>query len=363
MAPTVTSMEASNGHEVPKVASIKTLADSASFTFVPSEYTYTKNPNEQGDANDPEHSIPIIDFALLTSGSPDQRAKVIQELSRACEEWGFFQVTNHGVPENLMQSMIDVCHRFFDLPEEEKKEFQTRNLLDPIKCGTSFNVDIEKVHLWRDYLKVITHPEFNSLYKPAGYSEVSLEFSKRTREVATEILKGISESLGLEADYIAKAMNWDRGLQILAANYYPACPQPDKAIGLPPHTDHGLVTLLIQNEMGGLEVKHKDQWVLVNAAPGAYVVNIGDQMQILTNDKYKSIWHRAVVNNKATRISIAVPHGPSLDTPALPIPELLEREGQAPKYIGMTYEKFMELQASPAGLKKPCLDHLRVKHN
>ncbi|PQM34790.1 protein DMR6-LIKE OXYGENASE 2-like [Prunus yedoensis var. nudiflora] len=349
--------------EVPKLASIKTLADSASFTFVPSEYTFTKNPNEQGDANDSEHSIPIIDFALLTSGSPDQRAKVIQELRRACEEWGFFQVTNHCVAESLMQSMIDTCHRFFDLPEEEKKEFQTRNPLDPIKCGTSFNVDIEKVHFWRDFLKVIAHPEFNSLYKPAGYSEVSLEFSKRTREVATEILTGISESLGLEADYIAKAMNWDRGLQILAANYYPACPQPDKAIGLPPHTDHGLVTLLIQNETGGLEVKHKDQWVLVNAAPGAFVVNIGDQMQILTNDKYKSIWHRAVVNKKATRISIAVPHGPSLDTPALPIPELLEREGQAPKYIGMTYEKYLELQACPAALTKHFLDHLRVKHN
>ncbi|PQQ04709.1 hypothetical protein Pyn_22853 [Prunus yedoensis var. nudiflora] len=90
MAPTFTSMEASNGHEVPKVASIKTLVDSASLTFVPSEYTYTKNPNEQGDANDPEHSIPIIDFALLTSGSPDQRAKVILGLRRACEEWGFF---------------------------------------------------------------------------------------------------------------------------------------------------------------------------------------------------------------------------------------------------------------------------------
>ncbi|PQM42313.1 protein DMR6-LIKE OXYGENASE 2 [Prunus yedoensis var. nudiflora] len=323
MAPAVTSLtEASDGHEI-EVASIKRLAGSAALR----------------DANDPEHSIPTIDFALLTSGSPDQRAKVIEELGRACEEWGFFQVTNHGVPERLMKSMIDVCHRFFDLPEEEKKEFQTKNL---------------------DFLKVIAHPKFNSLYKPAGYSEVSLEYSKRTREVATEILKGISESLGLEADYIAKAMNWDRGLQILAANYHPACPQPDKAIGIPPHTDHGLVTLLIQNEMGGLEVKHKDQCVLVNAAPGAFIVNIGDQIQILTNDKYKSIWHRAVVNNKATRISIAVPHGPSLDTPALPIPELLEREGQAPKYVGMTYEKFMELQASPAALTKPCLDHLRI---
>ncbi|KAB2603371.1 1-aminocyclopropane-1-carboxylate oxidase-like protein [Pyrus ussuriensis x Pyrus communis] len=250
-----------------------------------------------------------------------------------------------------MKEMIDACRRFFELPEEEKKEFHTKNLLDPIKCGTSFNVAIDKVRLWRDYLKVIAHPKFNSLYKPAGYSEVSLEFSKRTRAVATEILNGISESLGLEADYITKVMNWHRGCQILAANYYPACPQPDLAIGIPPHTDHGLVTLLIQNDMCGLEVKHNDQWVLVNAAPGAFIVN------------YKSIWHRATVNNTATRISIAVPHGPALDTPAVPIPELLEKEGEKAKYIGMTYEKFMELQASPAAYMMPCLDHLRVKDN
>ncbi|KAM2007852.1 hypothetical protein FF1_002798 [Malus domestica] len=80
-----------------------------------------------------------------------------------------------------MKQMIDACQRFFELPEEEKKEFHTKNLLDPIKCGTNFNIAIEKVRLWRDYLKVISHPKFNSLYKPARYSEVSLEFSKRTR--------------------------------------------------------------------------------------------------------------------------------------------------------------------------------------
>ncbi|XP_050107528.1 2-oxoglutarate-dependent dioxygenase 19-like isoform X1 [Malus sylvestris] len=359
MAPTVTSVDASE----PNVASIKTLAGSDALTSVPSEYAYIMDPNDKGDANDPEHSIPIIDFALLTSDSPDERAQMIQKLGKACQDWGFFQVINHGVPESLMKEMIDACQRFFELPEEEKKEFHTKNLLDPIKCGTSFNVAIDKVRLWRDYLKVIAHPKFNSLYKPAGYSEVSLEFSKRTRAVATEILNGISESLGLEADYITNAMNWDRGCQILAANYYPACPQPDLAIGIPPHTDHGLVTLLIQNDMCGLEVKHNDQWVLVNAAPGAFIVNVGDQMQILTNDKYKSIWHRATVNNTATRISIAVPHGPALDTPALPIPELLEKEGEKAKYIGMTYEKFMELQASPAAYMMPCLDHLRVKDN
>ena len=75
-------------------------------------------------------------------------------------------------------------------------------------------------------------------------------------------------------------MNWDEGLQLMAANYYPECPQPDQAIGIPPHTDHGLVTLLIQNQMGGLQVQHKGKWVNWNGVPNAFVVNLGDQMQV-----------------------------------------------------------------------------------
>ncbi|EXB57864.1 putative 2-oxoglutarate/Fe(II)-dependent dioxygenase [Morus notabilis] len=67
-----------------------------------------------------------------------------------------------------------------------------------------------------------------------------------------------------------------RPAKILAANYYPACPQPDRAIGIPPHTDHGLVTLLIQNDMGGLQLQHKGKWVNWNAMPNAFVFNLGD---------------------------------------------------------------------------------------
>ncbi|XP_015886184.3 2-oxoglutarate-dependent dioxygenase 19 [Ziziphus jujuba] len=343
-----------------KMISIKELAESGGLTSVPSEYTFASNPNDQADQNDPDHSMPTIDFSLIMSTSPDQRSKILHDLRKACEEWGFFMVINHGVPESLMKNMIEVCQGFFNLPEEEKKVYQTRNLLDPIKCGTSFNVEIDKVLLWRDFLKVISHPQFHSLPKPEGYSEVSLEFSKRIREVATELLRAISETLELEADYIEKSMNWDQGLQILAANYYPACPDPENAIGIPPHTDHGLLTILIQNDMGGLQVQHKGKWVNWNAIPNSLVVNLGDHMQILTNDKYKSVWHRAVVNNKAPRISIAVPHGPSLETVVVPAPELVEKQGQPPAYKGISYHDFLDLQQSAKCYMKSCLDAIRL---
>ena len=185
-----------------------------------------------------------------------------------------------------------------------------------------------------------------------------MEFSKRTREVAMEITRAISESLGLEPNYIYDAMNMDRSLQMLATNYYPPCPQPEHAIGIPHYTDHGLVTLLIQNEMNGLQVEHKGKRLTVNCPANGFFVNVADHMQILTNGKYKSVMHRATVNNKATRISIAIPQGPSVDTIIAPAPELLEKEGQAPKYIGMKYKEYIQLQQSGKNYMKSTFDHI-----
>lgn len=98
--------------------------------------------------------------------------------------------------------------------------------------------------------------------------------------MAKEILRGISESLGLEEWYIDKAMNMESGLQILAANLYPPCPQPENAMGLPPHSDHSFLTFLIQNGVGGLQVQHKGKWFDVDPIPNSILVNTGDHLEV-----------------------------------------------------------------------------------
>ncbi|XP_016650738.1 PREDICTED: protein DMR6-LIKE OXYGENASE 1-like isoform X3 [Prunus mume] len=273
---------AAQSTEALKVTSIKSLAESPALNSVPSAYGFTINPNDEADPNDPEFAIPIVDMSLLTSGSPEQRSKIIHDLVKICQEWGFFIAINHGVPESLMKAMIETCHGFFSLPDEEKNEFKSGNdVLEMFKYGTSYNLALDKFLLWRDFFKVRVHPEFYSLYKPACFSEVSMEFSKRAREVALEITRAISESLGLEPNYIHNAMNMDRGIQMLAANYYPPCPRPEHAIGIPHHTDHGLVTLLIQNEMKGLQVEHNGKWLTVDGPPNGFFVNLADQIFLL----------------------------------------------------------------------------------
>ncbi|XP_075674885.1 2-oxoglutarate-dependent dioxygenase 19-like [Castanea sativa] len=330
----------------PKITSVKPLAESTGLSSLPSIYTFTHNLHDEPISDDPEDSIPIIDVSLLVSGSPEEQSQVIYQLTKACSDWGCFMVINHGVPESLTKAMIEVFQEFCNLPEEEKQEFHGNHVMDPIRCGTGFNPSTDKVNLWRDHLKFYTYPEFHSPNKPVGFSEIALELSKRNREVAIVILKAISKSLGLEESYIDKASNFKLGLQIVAANFYPACPEPERAIGIPPHSDHGLLTLLVDNGISGLQIKHKGKWINVNLLPNALFAHIGDHLEILSNGKYKGVLHQALANDKATRISIAMPHGPSLDTVIRPAPEFVDNESHPPKYIELTYKEYVEFLLS-----------------
>ena len=101
--------------------------------------------------------------------------------------------------------------------------------------------------------------------------------------MAKKLLGGISQSLGLEEDYIEKAMELDSSTQIFAANYYPPCPQPELAIGIPPHTDPGLSTFLLQNGVEGLEIQNKGKWLHLTGIPGAIFVNTADQLEVSSN--------------------------------------------------------------------------------
>ncbi|XP_056166026.1 2-oxoglutarate-dependent dioxygenase 19-like [Syzygium oleosum] len=330
-----------------KIRSAKTLAESSKLTSIPSHCTFT-NSTSGDQAVHPDHddSIPIIDFSLLSSGDPDQRSKVVSHLAKACQDWGFFMVINHGVPESQMKAMVNMLTGFFDLTEEEKMEFKGKHVLDPIRCGTSFNASVHKVFSRRDFLRVSVHPKFHCPTKPEGFSEVLTEYSGAVRKLARGLLKGISESLGLEPGYIDKAMNMDSSLQILAANLYPPCLQPELTMGAPPHADHGLLTIVLQNGIGGLQVHHDGKWVEIDPIPNAFLVYTGDHLKILSNGKYKSVLHRAVVNDKATRISIALSNGPSPDTVITPVEQLVDGKNNRAMHIGMKYKDFLELQQS-----------------
>nr|GEV60560.1 protein DMR6-like oxygenase 2-like [Tanacetum cinerariifolium] len=150
-----------------------------------------------------------------------------------------------------------------------------------------------------------------------------------------------NQILGLDKDYIRKQLG--KHGQHMALNYYPPCPQPDLTYGLPGHTDLNLITILFQDDVPGLQVLKDGKWVAVDPVPNTFIINIGDQIQVLSNDKYKSILHRAVVNCDKERISIPTFYCPSRDAVISPAPELINDDQPAvyrPFVYGEYYDKF-----------------------
>jgi len=118
-------------------------------------------------------------------------------------------------------------------------------------------------------------------------SETVDEYTRTSREVVGELLKGICGSLGIEENYIHKRLKVELGTQLLIANLYPPCPKPELTMGLPAHTDHGLLTLLLQNHLGGLQIQHKGKWIPVNPLPNSFLVNTGDHLEVKQNSQLR----------------------------------------------------------------------------
>jgi len=111
-------------------------------------------------------------------------------------------------------------------------------------------------------------------------SELLQEYSVRIRELGRKLLGAIWESLGLDTNYMNEALNLNSQFQLLVCNFYPPCPQPELAMGLPPHSDQGLLTFLYQNNVDGLELKHNGKWVRVKPLPNSYLINTADQLEV-----------------------------------------------------------------------------------
>ncbi|KAK4438137.1 2-oxoglutarate-dependent dioxygenase 19 [Sesamum alatum] len=338
-------------HSTASITCVKKLAESTDLNSIPSYYAYYTNPAETM-ASDPMIQSP----PSISRCSPPTTPIIGPKPSTTWTK----PVINHGIPEELMRAVIDVTNEFFNLPEEEKPEFQPENVLEPIRYGTSFNTAKEKVFSWRDFLKVFVHPEFHCPDKPQPLREVLMEYCERSRQVVRKLLKGISQSLGIEETEMEKSLGLNSSLQIFIANLYPRCPDPDTAVGIAPHSDQGLLTLLIQNQVAGLQLQHKGNWVNVTALPNSIMVVIGDHLEIFSNGKYKSVLHRAMVNNEKTRISIAMFNGPSVDTVVSPAARLLRT--QAPAYVPMKYKDYLMAQQSNQLYAKSILKRVRIQN-
>lgn len=269
------------------------------------------------------HQVPIINLEALISGDGVELGK----LHLACQEWGFFQLINHGVSSSLLEKFKLETKEFFNLPMQEKKKYwQTPTDIEGF--GQAFVVSDEQKLDWGDMFYLTTLPKH--LRKPYLFPMLPLPYRDTLENYSAEVQKLARKIL----DYMAKALNigdelngnvFGEGHQSIRTNYYPPCPQPDKVIGLTPHSDSiSLITILLAvDEMEGLQIAKDNKWVPVKPLPDAFVVNVGDVLEIMSNGIYRSVLHRAVVNATKERLSVATFQGPALDHEIGPIPKLI----------------------------------------
>lgn len=278
---------------------------------------------EGGVAVVEERELPLIDLSCLTtSGGGVQQAAEKDAMARAASEWGFFQVTGHGVSPALLERLRAEQARLFRLPFETKARAGLLNgsyrwgaptgatSLRHLSWSEAFHVPLATIS-GRDC-------DFGDLASLRGVmQEVADELSRVAKTVASALAGSLQQGHHHQSTAAAAAFpaGCDETTCFLRLNRYPACPFGAETFGLVPHTDSDFLTVLCQDHVGGLQLMKDSRWVAVKPRPDALIVNIGDLFQAWSNNRYRSVEHKVVANAGAERFSAAYFLCPSYDTP------------------------------------------------
>jgi isopenicillin N synthase-like dioxygenase len=275
-------------------------------------------------------SIPVIDMAPLSGGDRTAVARVAGDLLDAAQRVGFFYVRNHAVPQPLIDRVYGLSRRFFSLPAEAKQSVRINALhrgflaIGEARMYEQARVDLKESFIWGPELGLddpdvaVGKPLMGPNQWPAALPELAptlMEYSAAVMDCGRSLLRGFAVSLGLDPDFFRE--RFAKPLARCSLIYYP--PQPPESgsdqFGVAPHSDYGGLTLLNQDDTGGLQVRTRaGEWVTATPIPGAFVVNIGDLMARWTNDRFVSTPHRVVNSSGKARYSVGVFFDPAFDT-------------------------------------------------
>lgn len=284
--------------------------------------------------------IPLIDLAQLGDAAGG-RPRAMDQIHRACCDWGFFQVLNHGVSLQALDSLRAHVKEFLALPTDVKGELGFVQGDDGQGFGTGFVNPQIGTPEWKDYLILHTSPlslRNYSKWPPMLRDDIKM-VSAEILNLSKLLLAVFSENLQLPPSYIEDAIDVLHQ-KVLIAHYLP-CPQPDLAVGAGEHTDVGVITCVWQasEDVVGLQVRKDGKWYSVEPLPGAIVVNVADQVEIISNGLYKSGPHRVVLDSSKPRISVVCFHNPSGSAVISPAPTLVD-SNHPPNYAPTTFKPY-----------------------
>jgi isopenicillin N synthase-like dioxygenase len=292
-------------------------------------------------------TLPVIDVASLVNGEPispqaqmaqaqtARQAQVAQQVQAACRDHGFFYVTGHGVPAELLDELAEASAEFFALPMHQKTEIGMErggrawrgyfpvggeltsgkpDLKEGLYFGTELPDDDPRVRAG-----VPLHGRNLFPAQVPRLAGLVLAYLDELTRVGQSVLAGVALSLGLDAGYFAHGYTADPTVLFRIFSYPPSPPDAG-GWGVGEHTDYGLLTLLAQDDSGGLQVATRDGWVDAPPVPGTFVCNIGDMLDRLTGGWYRSTPHRVRNLSGRTRLSFPFFLDPGFADEVPPLP-------------------------------------------
>ncbi|PON62611.1 Oxoglutarate/iron-dependent dioxygenase [Parasponia andersonii] len=321
---------------------------STSRTTLPESYIFPleTRPGELHFGPDGNSNIPVID---LDEDHNHDQTSIIQQIIKAGQEYGIFQVVNHGVSEELMDETMKVTKEFHEMPDIDKARECSK---DPkMRCRlytSSENYSTEQLHYWRDALVHPCHPLEEHMQfwpeNPTQYREIVGKYTEEVRKLASKILELISQGLRVKPGYFSGELSEN---PIVLVNHYPACPEPGLALGIAKHCDPSVITILLQGDVPGLQLCKDGKWVVVPPLSHAFVVNIGYVLQVMSNGKLKGAEHRVVTNSSVARTTTSLFIYPSNDSIIKPETTLTDA-CNPPLYRAVQYKDFRSYYISNA---------------
>jgi isopenicillin N synthase-like dioxygenase len=293
--------------------------------------------------------IPVLDVSRLDDPS------TLRALDRACREWGFVQITGHGIDARLFADLLAAARRFFALPAADKQRI-ARSADNPWGF-----YDRELTKNTRDWKQIFDFgPADGAGQRPQwpaalpGFEAAVRGYYAACSRLAARLVDAIGGNLGMPAGYLPAAFG-ARQSSFVRLNYYPTCPAPARPeglrtperghLGVNHHTDSGALTLLLQDEQPGLEVLHDGRWHLVEPRADALVVNIGDVVQVWSNDRYPAALHRVLANTKHARYSAPFFYCPAYASHYAPLSSTVDA-AHPPRYRPINWGEFRARRAA-----------------
>ncbi|KAK3210522.1 hypothetical protein Dsin_015228 [Dipteronia sinensis] len=279
--------------------------------------------------------IPVIDFNELEG---EKRKETMSLLHQACEKWGFFQVENHGIDKKLMEKVKQLVNSHYE--ENLKQSFYESEMAKSLK-----NKDNLRDTDWETSFFIWHRPKSNINEIPDLSEDLGKamdEYINQLIELAEKLSWLMCENLGLEKGYIKNAFSGEKGPSVgTKVAKYPECPHPELVRGLREHTDAGGIILLLQDDqVPGLEFLKDGEWVKIPPSKNNTIfVNLGDQVEVLSNGRYPSALHRVMALKNGNRLSMATFYNPAVDAVISPAPTLLY-----PSHY--TFQDYLQLYAS-----------------